>query len=32
MVGNGLVALPLTLVDGEVAFAGRHPTRDDLAR
>ena len=29
---SGEGALPLTLVDGEVAFAGRYPTRDDLAR
>ena len=28
----GESALPVTLVDGEVAFAGRYPTRDDLAR
>ena len=28
----GESALPITLVDGEVAFAGRYPTRDDLAR
>lgn len=29
---SGQAALPITLVDGEVAFAGRYPTRDDLAR
>ena len=29
---SGESALPITLVDGEVAFAGRYPTRDDLAR
>lgn len=29
---SGEAALPITLVDGEVAFAGRYPTRDDLAR
>lgn len=29
---SGDAALPITLVDGEVAFAGRYPTRDDLAR
>ena len=29
---SGEGALPLTLVDGEVAFAGRYPKRDDLAR
>jgi hypothetical protein len=29
---SGEGALPLTLVDGEVAFAGRYPSRDDLAR
>jgi hypothetical protein len=28
----GQGALPLTLVDGEVALAGRYPTRSDLAR
>lgn len=28
----GQEALPLTLVDGEVALAGRYPTRNDLAR
>ena len=28
----GQEALPLTLVDGEVALAGRYPTRADLAR
>jgi len=29
---SGEAALPITLVDGEVAFAGRYPTRGDLAR
>lgn len=29
---SGEAALPLTLVDGEVAFAGRYPTREDLTR
>lgn len=29
---SGESALPITLVDGEVAFAGRYPTRADLAR
>jgi hypothetical protein len=29
---SGESALPLTLVDGEVALAGRYPSRDDLAR
>ncbi len=29
---TGEEALPLTLVDGEVALAGRYPTRADLAR
>ena len=29
---SGESALPVTLVDGEVAFAGRYPNRDDLAR
>ncbi|BAL26927.1 arsenite efflux transporter metallochaperone ArsD [Azoarcus sp. KH32C] len=29
---SGQEALPLTLVDGEVALAGRYPTRADLAR
>ena len=29
---SGEAALPITLVDGEVAFAGRYPTREDLAR
>ncbi|GAB4216237.1 MAG: arsenite efflux transporter metallochaperone ArsD [Rhodoferax sp.] len=29
---SGEAALPITLVDGEVAFAGRYPTRQDLAR
>jgi hypothetical protein len=29
---SGESALPVTLVDGEVAFAGRYPTRGDLAR
>jgi hypothetical protein len=28
----GQEALPLTLVDGDVALAGRYPTRADLAR
>jgi hypothetical protein len=29
---SGEAALPITLVDSEVAFAGRYPSRDDLAR
>jgi hypothetical protein len=29
---SGESALPITLVDGEVAFAGRYPSRDDLIR
>ncbi len=29
---SGVTALPVTLVDGEVAVAGRYPSRDDLAR
>jgi hypothetical protein len=29
---SGESALPLTLVDGEVALAGRYPSRDDLTR
>ncbi|GAB4396316.1 MAG: arsenite efflux transporter metallochaperone ArsD [Rhodoferax sp.] len=29
---SGEAALPITLVDGEVAFAGRYPSRADLAR
>jgi hypothetical protein len=29
---SGAEALPLTLVDGEVAMAGRYPSRADLAR
>ena len=29
---SGEGALPLTLVDGEVALAGRYPSRDELAR
>ncbi|WP_296492415.1 arsenite efflux transporter metallochaperone ArsD [Rhodoferax sp.] len=29
---SGESALPVTLVDGEVAFAGRYPARTDLAR
>ena len=29
---SGEAALPVTLVDGELAFAGRYPSRDDLAR
>ena len=29
---SGQEALPLTLVDGEVALAGRYPSRADLAR
>lgn len=29
---SGREALPLTLVDGEVAMAGRYPSRSDLAR
>lgn len=29
---SGDSALPVTLVDGEVALAGRYPTRDELAR
>ena len=26
------LSLPLTLVDGQIALAGRYPSRDDLAR
>ncbi len=29
---SGQEALPLVLVDGEVALAGRYPTRSELAR
>jgi hypothetical protein len=29
---SGESALPITLVDGEVAFAGRYPSQEDLAR
>ncbi|OGA45242.1 MAG: transcriptional regulator [Betaproteobacteria bacterium RIFCSPLOWO2_12_FULL_62_58] len=29
---SGQEALPLVLIDGEVALAGRYPTRDELAR
>lgn len=29
---SGEAALPLTLVDGEVALAGRYPTRPELSR
>ncbi|MDO8249037.1 MAG: arsenite efflux transporter metallochaperone ArsD [Rhodoferax sp.] len=29
---SGESALPLTLVDGEVALAGRYPSRDELTR
>ena len=29
---SGEAALPITLVDGEVAFVGRYPTRADLGR
>lgn len=29
---SGAEALPLTLVDGEIALAGRYPNRDELAR
>jgi hypothetical protein len=29
---SGAQALPLVLVDGEVALAGRYPSRDELAR
>ena len=29
---SGYDALPLALVDGELAVAGRHPTRSELAR
>ena len=29
---SGEGALPLTLVDGEVALAGRYPSRDELTR
>ncbi len=29
---SGESALPVTLVDGEVAFAGRYPSRADLTR
>lgn len=30
--GQGETALPITLVDGEVALLGRYPSRDELAR
>lgn len=29
---SGAEALPLVLIDGEVALAGRYPTRDELSR
>ena len=29
---SGQAALPLILVDGEMALSGRHPTRSELAR
>jgi len=29
---SGAGALPVTLVDGDVALAGRYPTRDELTR
>jgi len=29
---TGQAALPVTLVDGQLALAGRYPARDDLAR
>jgi len=29
---SGAASLPLTLIDGEFALAGRYPTRDELAR
>lgn len=29
---TGESALPMTLIDGQVALAGRYPTRDELAR
>ncbi|MEJ5897884.1 arsenite efflux transporter metallochaperone ArsD [Aquabacterium sp. G14] len=29
---SGQEGLPLTLVDGQIALAGRYPSRDDLAR
>jgi hypothetical protein len=32
LVRSGQEALPLTLVDGEVALAGRYPHRNELAR
>ena len=32
LVRSGQDALPLTLVDGEVALAGRYPQRQELAR
>lgn len=32
LVRSGQEALPLTLVDGEVALAGRYPHRSELAR
>jgi len=32
LVRSGQEALPLTLVDGEVALAGRYPQRNELAR
>lgn len=32
LVRSGADALPLVLVDGEVALAGRYPNRNELAR
>ena len=29
---SGETALPVVLIDGELALAGRYPSRDDLAR
>jgi hypothetical protein len=29
---SGQEGLPLTLIDGQIALAGRYPSRDDLAR
>ena len=30
--GSGADALPVTLIDGEIALAGRYPTREELSR
>ncbi len=32
LVRSGAKALPVTLLDGEIALAGRYPTRAELAR